>query len=128
MDLKEENEMLRDLLTQVRVSLNLDDTEYGLSKKEKRSMVDCINVALSRQAELDEQEIRHIERCITNLKDKHQNNPRMIAEVLHNIGYKRSTTKQTAALAGELSFVQEVPTHCDRILWCGRYYHLSLNQ
>lgn len=56
--------------------------------------------ALSQQAEpvepapaQDEQHsvIAHIELCITNLKAEHQTNPRVIAEVLYNIGYSRAT-------------------------------------
>lgn len=34
--------------------------------------------------------ITHIELCITNLKAEHQTNPRVIAEVLCNIGYRRA--------------------------------------
>jgi hypothetical protein len=48
---KAENERLRGLLATLRVSLNLDDTEYGLSRQEKRSLAAEIDAALSRQAE-----------------------------------------------------------------------------
>lgn len=48
---KAENERLRKLLTTLRISLNLDDTEYGLSKQEKSSLAADIDAELSRQAE-----------------------------------------------------------------------------
>lgn len=48
---KAENERLRNLLTTLRISLNLDDTEYGLSKQEKSSLAADIDAELSRQAE-----------------------------------------------------------------------------
>lgn len=48
---KAENERLRGLLTTLRVSLNLDDTEYGLSQQEKRKMAADIDAELSRQPE-----------------------------------------------------------------------------
>jgi hypothetical protein len=48
---KAENEKLRKLLTTLRISLNLDDTEYGLSKQEKSSLAADIDAELSRQAE-----------------------------------------------------------------------------
>lgn len=47
---KAENEKLRGLLTTLRISLNLDDTEYGLSKQEKSSLAADIDAELSRQA------------------------------------------------------------------------------
>lgn len=46
-----ENERLRGLLTTLRVSLNLDDTEYGLSQQEKRKLAADIDAELSRQPE-----------------------------------------------------------------------------
>lgn len=42
-----ECEWLRGLLQQVRVAVNLDDTEYGLGKGEKADLVAKINSALS---------------------------------------------------------------------------------
>lgn len=50
---KAENEGLRGLLTTLRVSLNLDDTEYGLSQQEKRALAAEIDAALSQQPEPD---------------------------------------------------------------------------
>ena len=47
----EENEKLRGLLTTLRVSLNLDDTEYGLSQQEKRKLAADIDATLSQQTE-----------------------------------------------------------------------------
>lgn len=47
----EENARLRGLLTTLRISLNLDDTEYGLSQQEKRKLAADIDAALSKQAE-----------------------------------------------------------------------------
>lgn len=48
---KAENERLRGLLTTLRVSLNLDDTEYGLSQQEKRALAAEIDAALPQQSE-----------------------------------------------------------------------------
>lgn len=48
-------------------------------------------------AEERESEVSHIERCITNLKVEHQNNPRVIAEVLHNIGYRKQENNDAKA-------------------------------
>ena len=48
---KAENEGLRGLLTKLRVSLNLDDTEYGLSQQEKRALAAEIDAALSQRPE-----------------------------------------------------------------------------
>lgn len=46
-----EVEKLRGLLTTLRISLNLDDTEYGLSQQEKRKMAADIDAALSQPVE-----------------------------------------------------------------------------
>ena len=46
-----------------------------------------------------EAEIAHIELCITNLKAEHQSSQRVIAEVLHNIGYSRAAHPTQTALS-----------------------------
>ena len=51
MTLQEENQKLRKLLTTLRISLNLDETEYGLSKQEKRTLAEEINAALGQNTE-----------------------------------------------------------------------------
>lgn len=84
----EENEKLRGLLRDLR-PVATENGYYGLAAR--------IDTALSQQAEpapaQDERDsvITHIELCITNLKAEHQTNPRVIAEVLYNIGYSRAT-------------------------------------
>lgn len=67
--------------------------EYSHGNRQVEQAVACcfrpIKTKEQIAAEERESEVSHIERCITNLKVEHQNNPRVIAEVLHNIGYRK---------------------------------------
>ena len=86
MNLQEENARLRQALENIKLSA---DWDYNYELR------DFCDTALSHQ-DKRESEINHIELCITNLKAEHQSNPKVIAEVLHNIGYSRSRPAQTA--------------------------------
>lgn len=87
-------------IEQGRVWNGMGWTLTGLHAHQQQKALDEIDAALSQQAEPLEQApaqddrdsvIAHIELCITNLKAEHQTNPRVIAEVLYNIGYSRAT-------------------------------------